>query len=252
MPVPYNILPQIYGYLNDILLIIKMIYINGYIKTENKDNLDVNTIMNFEGGTDSLSLELQNLIPYVTINNKDYKTAYQDRLVTVNEINNDILLTKGVYSVNTTSITSNQLVDIISNMYGNDIFIVNKSFTVNGKNYCNYDNDKYTCETLDYDGILYKADRDINSVSINDNKIYLEESILFYSEETNNNVTLYNVYDNGLYSNIVLSFTSDDIKKDGLEYDEYINKHLGRRRVEYLSSFVINGNNYNWVSTEVK
>ena len=57
---------------------------------------------------------------------------------------------------------------------------------------------------------------------------------------------------NGLYSNIVLSFTSDDIKKDGLEYDEYINKHLGRRRVEYLSSFVINGNNYNWVSTEVK
>ncbi len=235
-----------------IVAICSFLYINGYIKTENKDNLDVNTIMNFEGGTDSLSLELQNLIPYVTINNKDYKTAYQDRLVTVNEINNDILLTKGVYSVNATSITSNQLVDIISNMYGNDIFIVNKSFTVNGKNYCNYDNDKYTCETLDYDGILYKADRDINSVSINDNKIYLEESILFYSEETNNNVTLYNVYDNGLYSNIVLSFTSDDIKKDGLEYDEYINKHLGRRRVEYLSSFVINGNNYNWVSTEVK
>lgn len=235
-----------------IIAICSFLYINGYIKNENKDNIDVNTIMNFEGGTDSLSLELQNLIPYVTINNKDYKTAYQDRLVTVNEINNDILLTKGVYSVNATNITSNQLIDIISNMYGKDIFIVNKSFTVNGKNYCNYDNDKYACETLDYDGILYKADRDINSISINDNKLYLEESILFYSEETNNNIINYNIYDNGLYSNIVLSFTSDDIKKDGLEFDEYINKHLGRRRVEYISSFVINDGYYNWISTEVK
>ena len=236
-----------------VIALCSFLYINGYIKSDNIDgDMNINTIINFDGGTDSLSKELQNLIPYVTINNKDYKTAYQDKYVTISDINNDILLTKGIYSTSKNNLSANQLIDIISNMYGNDIFIVNKSFTVNGKNYCNYENDTYTCEILEYDGILYKADRDINGISISDNKLYLEESILFYSEEIENNITNYNVYDNGLYTNIVISFTSDDVENDGLNFDEYIDKHLGRRRIDYISSFVINGNYYNWISTEVK
>lgn len=235
-----------------VIALCSFLYINGYIKSDNIDgDMNINTIINFDGGTDSLSKELQNLIPYVTINNKDYKTAYQDKYVTISDINNDILLTKGIYSTSKNNLSANQLIDIISNMYGNDIFIVNKSFTVNGKNYCNYENDTYTCEILEYDGILYKADRDIANISIGDDKIYLTEDILFYSEEKIQNITEYKIYNNGLYETVVLTFSSNDIDEKNVTFEEYIIDNLGGLRVQYQSSFVINDDKYNWIGTVI-
>lgn len=241
------------GFIIFLLLIVicALLYLNGWINLDKDNNMNINTVMNFDGASDSLSIELENLIPFVTTNNKEYKTAYQNKLVNINDINNDILLTKGIYSINKDNIISNELINIISNMYGSDLFIINKDFNVNGKNNCNFIDNEYICEEIEYRGILYKADRDIGNVSINDDKIYLDESILFYSEEEVDGITHYNVYDNGLYENLVLSFTSLDVEKDNLTFDEYINKHLTRRRVSYRSSFVINEDHYNWIGTEI-
>ena len=212
----------ILGFIIFILLIVicALLYINGYINKDSNDNMDINTVLNFDGGTDNLSLELENLIPFVTINNNEYKSAYQDKLVSINDINNDILLTKGVYSINKENISSNELISTINNMYGSGLFIINKNFNVNGKNGCNFEDDVYMCDEIEYNGILYKADRDISNISISDNYLYLDESILFYSEENIDGVINYHVYDNGLYENLVLSFTSIDVENDDLTFDE--------------------------------
>ena len=233
-----------------LLVICILLYVNNWINKDSSD-IDINTVVNFDGGTDSLSLELENLIPYVTVNNKEYKSAYQDNLVTIKDIDNKILLTKGMYSVSESKIDSNELINIVSNMYGNDKIIVNESFNVNGKNNCEYINQEYVCNILDYEGILYKADRDIENISISDDKIYLDESILFYSEESIDGVVEYKVYSNGLYEEVLLEFNSNDVNEDNLTLDEYINKHLTRRRVSYRSSFIINNDHYNWISTEI-
>lgn len=233
-----------------LLVICILLYVNNWINKDSSD-MDVNTVVNFDGGTDSLSIELENLIPYVTVNNKEYKSAYQDKLVTIKDIYNKILLTKGMYSVSESKIDSNELINIVSNMYGNDKIIVNESFNVNGKNNCEYINQEYVCNILDYEGILYKADRDIENISISDDKIYLDESILFYSEESIDGVVEYKVYSNGLYEEVLLEFNSNDVNEDNLTLDEYINKHLTRRRVSYRSSFIINNDHYNWISTEI-
>ena len=233
-----------------LLVICILLYVNNWINKDSSD-MDVNTVVNFDGGTDSLSLELENLIPYVTVNNKEYKSAYQDKLVTIKDIDNKILLTKGMYSVSESKIDSNELINIVSNMYGNDKIIVNESFNVNGKNNCEYINQEYVCNILDYEGILYKADRDIENISISDDKIYLDESILFYSEESIDGVVEYKVYSNGLYEEVLLEFNSNDVNEDNLTLDEYINKHLTRRRVSYRSSFIINNDHYNWIGTEI-
>ena len=213
-----------------LLVICILLYVNNWINKDSSD-MDVNTVVNFDGGTDSLSLELENLIPYVTVNNKDYKSAYQDNLVTIKDIDNKILLTKGMYSVSESKIDSNELINIVSNMYGNDKIIVNESFNVNGKNNCEYINQEYVCNIIDYEGILYKADRDIENISISDDKIYLDESILFYSEESIDGVVEYKVYSNGLYEEVLLEFNSNDVKEDNFTLDEYITQHLTRRRV---------------------
>lgn len=233
-----------------LLVICILLYVNNWINKDSSD-MDVNTVVNFDGGTDSLSLELENLIPYVTVNNKEYKSAYQDNLVTIKDIDNKILLTKGMYSVSESKIDSNELINIVSNMYGNDKIIVNESFNVNGKNNCEYIDQEYVCNILDYEGILYKADRDIENISISDDKIYLDESILFYSEESIDGVVEYKVYSNGLYEEVLLEFNSNDVNEDNLTLDEYINKHLTRRRVSYRSSFIINNDHYNWIGTEI-
>ena len=233
-----------------LLVICILLYVNNWINKDSSD-MDINTVVNFDGGTDSLSIELENLIPYVTVNNKEYKSAYQDKLVTIKDIDNKILLTKGMYSVSESKIDSNELINIVSNMYGNDKIIVNESFNVNGKNNCEYIDQEYVCNILDYEGILYKADRDIENISISDDKIYLDESILFYSEESIDGVVEYKVYSNGLYEEVLLEFNSNDVNEDNLTLDEYINKHLTRRRVSYRSSFIINNDHYNWIGTEI-
>lgn len=217
----------------------------------NKEDIDVTTNIFFDGGTDSLSQELQYIIPFVTTNNEQYVTAYQKDYVTLNQVHNDILLTKGYFHHQENVFSSGILISSLNNLYGSEAFIVNKNFNVNGKNNCIYDNNVYSCTLEDYNGILYKADRDIVNVNINDNKLSLIENILFYSEETIQGVTYYRIYNNGLYETNTLTITSNDLKKANVSYDNYISNNLSDSRVTYQSDFVINENNYNWIGTGI-
>lgn len=217
----------------------------------NKEDIDVTTNIFFDGGTDSLSQELQYIIPFVTTNNEQYVTAYQKDYVTLNQVHNDILLTKGYFHHQENVFSSGILISSLNNLYGSEAFIVNKNFNVNGKNNCIYDNNVYSCTLEDYNGILYKADRDIVNVNINDNKLSLIENILFYSEETIQGVTYYRIYNNGLYETSTLTITSNDLKKANVSFDNYISNNLSDSRVTYQSDFVINENNYNWIGTGI-
>lgn len=217
-----------------------------------KNRMNVNTNITFDGGADSLSQELQYIIPYVTINDPKFVTAYQDKDVRISDINNDILLTKGYFNnMGSNIFDSGKLISKISNLYGSDLFIVNKNFNVNGSKACEYSDRTYTCSELDYDGILYKADRNINNINISDDKIYLTEDILFYSEEKIQNVVEYKVYTNGLYESVILTFSSNDIEKENVTFEQYIVDNLSGLRVQYQSSFVINDDEYNWIGTVI-
>ena len=222
------------------------------VNWDKKDAMNVSTNISFDGGTDALSQELQYIIPYVTTNNPVYVTAYQDKDVGISDVNNDILLTKGYfYNMESNTFDSGVLLSNISDLYGSDLFVVYKDFNVNGKNSCTYSNHKYSCSENSYNGILYKADRDISNINISDNNIYLTEDILFYSEEKIQNITEYKVYTNGLYETVILTFTSNDIDKENVSFDEYIVDNLSGLRVEYQSSFVINDDKYNWIGTVI-
>ena len=233
-----------------ILLLLFTICLVLYSKWNKKD-IDVTTNISFDGGTDSLSQELQYIIPFVTTNNKQYVTAYQKDYVTLNQVHNDILLTKGYFHHQENTFNSGIMINSLYELYGSEVFIVNNNFNVNGKNDCTYDNYTYTCTTLEYEGTLYKADRDIVNVNINDNKLSLIENILFYSEETIQGLTYYRIYNNGLYETNTLTITSNDLKKANVSFDNYISNNLSDSRVTYQSDFVINENNYNWIGTGI-
>lgn len=228
-----------------------VVYTNGWFKSMDED-MDVTTNISFDGGVDSLSKELQYIIPYVNVSDPVYVTAYQDDETAIDDIHNDILLTKGYFNnMESNSFSSGLLLSKISDLYGSDFIIVNKSFNVNGKNSCVYEDQSYKCETLEYKGKLYKADRKIENINITNNEIKLTENILFYSEEKVMDMTYYNVYNNGLYETIVLSFTSNDVARENITLEEYIEKNLNNRRIGYQSSFVINNNKYNWIGTVI-
>ena len=217
----------------------------------NNENINVTTNINFEGGNDTLSQKLQNIIPYVFTNSPNYLMAYQDKYVTLKDIDNDILLTKGYFHHQNSSFNSGDMISNLYNLYGNNAFIVNKDFNVNGKNSCTYNDQIFNCTTLEYDGILYKADRKVAKINISDNKISLIENILFYSEEKVDDVTHYHIYKDGLYKDSLLTVTSNDLVRANIPFTMYINKYLSDNIVTYQSDFIINKNNYNWIGTGI-
>lgn len=220
--------------------------------TDKSNKMNVNTNITFDGGDDALSQELQYIIPFVTTNNNEYVTAYQDKEVKLSDVNNDILLTKGYFNNMESNIFDyKNLASKISDLYGSDLFIVNKSFNVNGSNECIYEDKVYTCNEVNYNGILYKASRNIKNINIGEDIIYLTEDILFYSEEKIQNIVEYKVYSNGLYNNVLFTFTSNDLEKENVSFEQYLVDNLGTFRVQYQSSFVINSDKYNWIGTVI-
>lgn len=109
-----------------ILLLLFTICLVLYSKWNN-EKIDVNTNINFEGGNDLLSQELQNIIPYVTTNNPGYLMAYQDKYVTLKQIDNDILLTKGYFHHQENTFNSGMMINSLYELYGSEVFIVNNN-----------------------------------------------------------------------------------------------------------------------------
>ena len=236
-----------------IIILLFTICIAIYKNGQNEDLFEVKTSFRVNNENDLFSLQLQNIIPYVTTNDTKYITAYQDRNVNISKIHNDIILTKGYFNnIKDNEFKSSILLDKISELYGNDIFIVHKAFNVNGKDNCEYVDNTYRCNENSYDGILYKADRKIINTDIGNDFIYLTEDVLFYSEESIQNITYYNIYENGLYDKVVLSFTSNDVDKENITLSDYFAKYLDNKRVEYKSKFGINNDHYYWIGTDIE
>lgn len=236
-----------------IIILLFTICIAIYKNGQNEDLFEVKTSFRVNNENDLFSLQLQNIIPYVTTNDTKYITAYQDRNVNISKIHNDIILTKGYFNnIKDNEFKSSVLLDKISELYGNDIFIVHKAFNVNGKDNCEYVDNTYRCNENSYDGILYKADRKIINTDIGNDFIYLTEDVLFYSEESIQNITYYNIYENGLYDKVVLSFTSNDVDKENITLSDYFAKYLDNKRVEYKSKFGINNDHYYWIGTDIE
>lgn len=236
-----------------IIILLFTICIAMYKNDHNEDLFEVKTSFRVNNENDLFSLQLQNIIPYVTTNDTKYITAYQDRNVNISKIHNDIILTKGYFNnIKDNEFKSSVLLDKISELYGNDIFIVHKAFNVNGKDDCEYVDNTYRCNENSYDGILYKADRRIINTDIGNDFIYLTEDVLFYSEESIQNITYYNIYENGLYDKVVLSFTSNDVDKENITLSDYFAKYLDNKRVEYKSKFGINNDHYYWIGTDIE
>ena len=236
-----------------IIILLFTICIAIYKNGQNENLFEVKTSFRVNNENDLFSLQLQNIIPYVTTNDTKYITAYQDRNVNISKIHNDIILTKGYFNnIKDNEFKSSVLLDKISELYGNDIFIVHKAFNVNGKDDCEYVDNTYRCNENSYDGILYKADRRIINTDIGSDFIYLTEDVLFYSEESIQNITYYNIYENGLYDKVVLSFTSNDVDKENITLSDYFAKYLDNKRVEYKSKFGINNDHYYWIGTDIE
>lgn len=236
-----------------IIILLFTICIAIYKNGQNENLFEVKTSFRVNNENDLFSLQLQNIIPYVTTNDTKYITAYQDRNVNISKIHNDIILTKGYFNnIKDNEFKSSVLLDKISELYGNDIFIVHKAFNVNGKDNCEYVDNTYRCNENSYDGILYKADRKIINTDIGNDFIYLTEDVLFYSEESIQNITYYNIYENGLYDKVVLSFTSNDVDKENITLSDYFAKYLDNIRVEYKSKFGINNDHYYWIGTDIE
>lgn len=236
-----------------IIILLFTICIAIYKNGQNENLFEVKTSFRVNNENDLFSLQLQNIIPYVTTNDTKYITAYQDRNVNISKIHNDIILTKGYFNnIKDNEFKSSVLLDKISELYGNDIFIVHKAFNVNGKDNCEYVDNTYRCNENSYDGILYKADRKIINTDIGSDFIYLTEDVLFYSEESIQNITYYNIYENGLYDKVVLSFTSNDVDKENITLSDYFAKYLDNKRVEYKSKFGINNDHYYWIGTDIE
>ena len=235
-----------------IIIFLFTICIALYKSDQKKDLFEVNTSFRVNNENDLFSIKLQNIIPYVTTNDSKYITAYQDDTTNISNVHNDVILTKGYFNnIKDYEFKSEILLNKISDLYGNDIFIVNKDFNVNGKDYCKYNDGIYKCDENEYNGNLYKADRKITNTDIGSDFIYLSESILFYSEEIIQNITYYNIYENGLYEKIIFSFTSNDIEKENITLNDYFIKYLYNKRVEYKSKFGINEDHYYWIGTEI-
>ncbi len=216
----------------------------------NKDNnMNINTSIELEDGNDVISQNLQSVIPTSIKVDKSINTAYQNNVVTYKEIDNDIYLLKAYKLSNNYSYKD--MNSILKKLYGNNLFIINNSFNVNGTDKCVYDNllKIYNCKTVDYTGILYNTYRKILGVSINNNDYYLNESVVFYSIDNTDKDIKYSIYTDSTYSSLVNSFTASEITQD-TTIEEYIEANYINNANLYRSKFLLVKNNYQWINTE--
>lgn len=243
---------------NDVILIISIMTLLFtlcmvlYTDTFLKDvHMDIETRVELNGGKEISSAELQDIIPYLDIRNKKYITAYQDKKTTIEDIHNGIILATAYSRLSSSEFSGDSLLTKINYLYGNNIFIVNDSFVIDDKNTCSYYNeeDKYICNKVNYNGIIYKAKRDITNISISSNKkAYLTESIIFYSIEKDNGDFIIRVYKDGTYNQQIAKFINKG--KENVDLDNYLNNN--DYKTEYISTFKLTDNHYIWESTEVK
>jgi len=221
-----------------------------YTGVVNKNDLEVNTNLEFLGGSDTLSKRLQETIPYVTLIDKNIKTAYQNTITNINSIDNDVYLTKAYNYTQSTDI--GQMMKILSNLYGSSLFIVHKNFYVNGIDKCIYNDElqNYECQTSNYKEKIYHTLRTVENLIIENDTYYLSENIIFYSIETINNIKHYTVYKDYKYEEEIDDFTNLDLEKENIKFDVFIKEKYKNNINKYRSKFSLENVNYIWNYTE--
>jgi len=228
------------------LLIFCFLFYSGLFK---EDDMKVNTNLEFSGGNDVISQKLQKIIPFSDLTDPNIKTAYQSGVVFVGDIDNNIFLLKALEKESESDIGS--ITKSLNKMYGDSLFLVHNDFNVNGKYNCLYNtiDQNYKCEDVSYNGKIYKAYRKIKNITISNNDYLLNENIVFYSEEKANDITYYEVYDDGTFTKKVSSFTTIDMTRENLKLEDFIDKYYNDKNV-YRSKFTLENKNYIWNRTE--
>lgn len=197
-----------------------------------------------KGGTDKISQRLAEIIPFWPVSDLEYTVAYQMGKTTNNEIHNDIFL-RLAYE-NTDIKSQKRFNEIISRLYGGNLFIINKNFNVDGSLDCQYMENSlnYECLNKTYFGKIYSVARENEKLNIANNEYFLQEKVIFYTVEGKN----YTIYSDADYKQVIANFTADDIKN--LTPHDYIMGKYNANSQQYLSKFTIHNNTYRWVSTE--
>ena len=215
-----------------------------------KKEMNINTNIELSGGNDVISRRLQEIIPYTEVIENQYKMAYQDRITNYLDIDNDIYLYMGLK--NTNNIDAKKVAEDLKTNYGDNLFLINKNINIDGKKDCKYINNskEYICTNLENENNLYTAFRSIDNISINGDYYYLTENIVFYKIIKSEEAIKYEIYTDYKYSNLYASFTSLDLAKENIGYEEYINRFYMKNPNIYRTKFKINDDNYRWISTE--
>ena len=194
-----------------------------------------------------IAKRLAEIIPFVNINDLKYTTAYQEQKITNADIANEVFL-KIAYD-NITERNQSNFNDYITRLYGGNLFIINKSFNVDGVVTCTFKEDlSYDCLTKTYSGITYSLVRSITKLSIIDDDYYLNEDVIFYTFEEVNGKIIYTIYDNSNYQNKIATFTDEE--RQNYAVTDYILAKYKTAIRKYQSKFIINNNTYRWQSTE--
>lgn len=217
-----------------------------YTKVGSENNL--NGILNIDGGTESIAERLEQIIPFSEITDLKYVTAYQDKLITSTEIENDIFLQKA-YENSASKYYSN-FKETLNRLYGDNLFLINQSFNVNGKIECKYDDQElyYQCQEKKYDGLIYDAIRTVVNLELAEENYNLVENIIFYTYIEEPEAIKYQIYADEKYQNLVGEFTSKDLNNQNIS--EYIIDNYKKYELKYISKFIINSGTYCWIKTE--
>ncbi len=216
-----------------------------YTDVGHKNDIDLNETIEIEGGDDLVSQKLANIIPFSAVTDPSYLTAYQDKMADNSSVNNDVFLFMA--TKHSQSKSYNSFKDVLERLYGNNLFIVFRSFNVDGKLNCSYDNNAsfYQCKEEAYEGITYNANRNIDKLKLMENGYFLEESVIFYSQDNNLN---YQVYSDYTYQNVIGTFTNDDL--NGITIEDFLTKNYAQFSQKYQSKFGIFNDTYRWLYTE--
>ena len=216
----------------------------------NKNEMDINTSIELDNGQDVISQNLQSIIPTSEKIDKNIRTAYQTKIATYREIDNDVFLMKA-YKL-ASNYSYKDMYNILKKIYGNNLFIINNSFNVNGIDKCNYDSALkiYKCKSVEYKGTTYGTYRKVERVNISNNNYYLTEKVVFYSTNNINDEIKYSVYTDSTYSDAIVNFTNNDFNTKDIGVEEYIAQNYYGNANIYRSKFILIKNNYQWVNTE--
>ncbi len=219
-----------------------------YTGGEQAQELDSDNPLDVANGSKMVAERLEKIIPYSAINDLKYQTAYQKNKTTAEDIANDIFLQMAYNNSEEKTYTAFQTT--LTRLYGDNLFIMNHDFNINGQVKCTSSNalNQYNCEDTTADGPIYDIIADYTKLNIENDIYYLTQEVYFYSKEETDDGVTYTLYFDYQYQNVVAKFTDKDLNNQDVA--SFIKTKYAGYKSTYLSKFDLNKNSYRWLSTE--